>query len=411
MINYFKDMGDAIINTNLKSLLENKSFMMILLGQGISNIGDAFQFIASTTMLVKVTGSGLSAIIGIILSQLPSLLLSPFAGYLGDRFKAKYVCVIMDIVRGGIALLFIGHSSSEKLYLLLFLLSMLDIVYNPAKRKLIICVVKERELLFTNSLMMGVSGIAFLIGPILAGFAVVNLGADIAFYVNCFSYVLSAALILIVKSKNIHDYTGRVKSNKFGGVLSDIKGGIKYFFSVPEIKNLIILSTVICSTGASINIAFFPFVFDTLKITEKQWGLMISVFNGTNFLAMFLAFVLNKKINKRMDVYIIISVITISWIWFFYSITKNLNFILALQFFEGTILAFCSILIGTKLQSSINKNYMARVMSIGDVINNAGRIMGVFLAYLLLGSFAESSVFLLNSILLFSFVFYKVLKY
>jgi hypothetical protein len=258
---------------------------------------------------------------------------------------------------------------------------------------------------------MGISGVGFLIGPVAAGFAVVKLGTDIAFYVNSFSYVLSAVLIFLIKNRNIHDNTNRLKMNKFGGVVSDIKSGFKYFISTPQIKNLIILSTVICSTGASINIAFFPFVFDTLKITEKQWGLMISVFNGTNFLAMFLAFLLNKKINKRMEIYIIISVITISWIWFFYSITEKLNFILMLQFFEGTILAFCSILIGTKIQSLINKNYMARVMSIGDVINNTGRIIGVFLAYLLLGRFAESSVFLLNSILLFLFVLYKVLRF
>jgi MFS family permease len=405
-------MGDAlIINTNLNTLFKNRSFILILLGHGISNLGDAFQFIAATTMLVKVTGSGLSAIIGIILSQLPSLLLSPFAGYLGDRFKAKYVCVVIDVLRSGTALLFIGNNSSEKLYSLLFLLSMMDIIYNPAKRKLIICVVRESDLLFTNSLIMGISGVGFLIGPVAAGFAVVKLGTDIAFYVNSFSYVLSAVLIFLIKNRNIHDNTNRLKMNKFGGVVSDIKSGFKYFISTPQIKNLIILSTVICSTGASINIAFFPFVFDTLKITEKQWGLMISVFNGTNFLAMFLAFLLNKKINKRMEIYIIISVITISWIWFFYSITEKLNFILMLQFFEGTILAFCSILIGTKIQSLINKNYMARVMSIGDVINNTGRIIGVFLAYLLLGRFAESSVFLLNSILLFLFVLYKVLRF
>jgi len=385
---------------------------MILLGQGVSNIGDAFQFIASTTMLVKVTGSGLSAIIGIILSQLPSFLLSPFAGYLGDKLKAKYLCVIMDIFKSFVVLMFVGNNSSEKLYSLLFVLSIVDIIYSPAKRKLIICVVKEKELLFTNSLITGVSGLAFLIGPVVAGLAVMKFGTDIAFFVNCFLHILSAALLLLIKSKSIHDsnVSKHTKKNKVGGVIADIKGGVKYFKSVPEIKNLLVLSTVICSTGASINIAFFPFAFDTLRITERQWGLMISIFNGTNFLAMILAFLLNSKINKRMDIYIIISAIAISWIWFFYSITEKLYTILMLQFFEGTILAFCSILIGTRLQSVINKNYMARVMSIGDVINNAGRVIGVSLAYIMLGSYAESSVFLLNSILLFLFVFCKVIR-
>ena len=400
------------VESNFKSLIKNKSFVMILLGQGFSNIGDAFQFIASTTMLVKVTGSGLSAIIGIILSQLPSFLLSPFAGYLGDRFRAKNLCVIMDLLKSFVVLLFIGNNSSEKLYFLLFVLSIVDIVYSPAKRKLIICIVREKELLFTNSLITGVSGLAFLIGPVIAGWAVMKFSTDIAFFANCFLHILSTVLLLFIKSKNIHDSNAskNIKINKFDGVIADIKGGFKYFKSVPEIKNLLILSTVICSTGASINIAFFPFAFDTLRITEKQWGLMISIFNGTNFLAMLLAFVLNKKINKRMNIYIIISAIAISWIWFFYSITEKLNIILMLQFFEGTILAFCSILIGTRLQSVIKKSYMARVMSIGDIINNAGRIIGVSLAYILLGSYAESSVFLLNSILLFLFVFYKVIK-
>ncbi|MDP4181883.1 MAG: MFS transporter [Bacillota bacterium] len=399
------------MNTQLKSLLKNRSFIMILTGQGISNLGDAFQFIAATTMLVKLTGSGLSAILGIIVSQIPSLILSPFAGYLGDRLKIKYVCVIIDFIRSIITLFFIGAHSPLKFYTLMFAISMLDIIYNPAKRKLITCIVSESELLMTNSLLTGVSGIAFLIGPACAGIAVVKFGADIAFYINSFTYIFSAFILFILKSRNLNVNSNN-KKDKSGnsGVINEIKKGFKYFKSVPEIKDIIIISTVICSTASAINIAFFPFVFDTLRISNKEWGIMISVFNGTNFLAMLLSFLFSKNLNKKMNLYIIISVILTSWIWFFYSIVNELHIILALQFFEGTILAFCGILLGTRLQSLTNKTYLARVMSIGDIISNTGRIMGVALAYLMLGYFSESSVFLLNSALLFAFIFYKIVK-
>ncbi len=396
-------------NEQLKKLLKDKSFLLFLSGQGISNFGDAFHFIAITILLVKLAGSGLSAILGMICSQAPSLILSPFAGYLGDRFNEKNLCIVMDLLRGFVAIMFVGNYNTFEVYALILLLSMLDIVYAPARKKIVVNIIRERELLMGNSLLMGISGAAFMVGPFLASIIIGIWGSDIAFFINSMSFVFSALTVLFVRMKAYGAAVLRAAREPLRNALEDIKDGFKYFRSAQAIKEFIILSAVAGTAAASVNIAFYPFAFDTLRVTDKGWGLMMSVFYGTNLLAMFISIFFNKKINKGMMPFIYTSLIIICIVWFYYGMTEDLYTVLLLQFIEGTILAFSSILFGTKLQSIVNKAYMARVMSIGDIIGNIFRMAGIGTTCFMLAFVQEKFVFFMNSAFLLIFIVYKML--
>jgi MFS family permease len=379
-----------------------------MLGQGGSNFGDAFHFIATTILLVKLTGSGLSAIFGIICSQVPSLILSPFAGYLGDRFNEKNLCMAIDLIRGFVVIMFVGNYNTLEVYVLILVLSVCDIVYSPARKKIIVNIINEKELLIGNSLLMGISGVAYLIGPFLASILIGMWGPDIAFFINSISFLFSALTVLFIRISVIRP-SAQVKGRTAAqNVFADIKAGLSYYKRSVQIKEFVVLCSFIGAVAASMNIVFYPYAFDVLRVTDRGWGLMMSVFYGTNLFAMFISIFLNKIINKNMMPFIFGTLLLTSLIWFYYGITSDLYVVLVLQFVEGTFLAFSGILLGTKLQTIINKDYMARVMSIGDIIGNIYKLIGVGATCLILTVVTEKQVFFMNSVLLFGFMVYKL---
>jgi MFS family permease len=311
-------------NNHLKNLLKKKSFMLFLTGQGVSNFGDAFQFIATTVLLVELTGSGLSAVLGIICSQVPSLFLSPFAGYLGDRFNEKNLCIAMDLLRGFVVIMFVGNYNTVQVYTLMLLLSMTDIVYGPARKKIIVNIIKEKELLMGNSLLMGISGFAYMIGPLLASILIGIWGPDIAFFINSLSFLFSALTILFVRMGASSGFTGSYSVRKtLSSIMLDIKDGFKYYKGVREIREFVMLGVIMGTAASSVNIAFFPYAFDTLRVTDAGWGLMMSIFYGTNLLAMFISIILNKRIAGGMKSFIYVSMLIASIIWFYYGMVKT----------------------------------------------------------------------------------------
>lgn len=395
---------------HIKTLLGNRSFVLFMLGQGISNFGDAFHFIATTILLVNLTGSGQSAIFGIIFSQVPSLILSPFAGYLGDRFNEKNLCIAVDLLRGFVVIMFVGNYDTLEVYILIIILSLSDIIYSPARKKIIVNIMNEKELLIGNSLLMGISGVAYLIGPFLSSILIGLWGPDIAFFINSLSFLFSAGTVLFIRTGS-HGLDAPAKGRiAFQSMFKGIKDGISYFNGSGSIKEYMILCAFIGAVGASVNIVFFPYAFDVLRVTDKGWGLMMSVFYGTNLLAMFISIFLNRLLNKGMMPFVFVSLIMTSIIWFNYGIVDNLYIVLLLQFIEGTLLAFSGILLGTKLQTIIEKAYMARAMSIGDIIGNVFRIISVGTTCLMLAVVSEKQIFYMNSIVLFAFISYKMLK-
>ena len=49
----------------------------------------------------------------------------------------------------------------------------------------------------------------------------------------------------------------------------------------------------------SVNLAFYPFAFDMLRVTAKGWGMMITAYYGASLLAMFIAGQMDVRSERR----------------------------------------------------------------------------------------------------------------
>ncbi|MDP4093874.1 MAG: MFS transporter, partial [Bacillota bacterium] len=305
---------------NKTGFIRNLPFMQLLTGEIVSAVGDTFQFVAITVLLYNLTGSGLSAAFGVICTPMTSILLSPFAGSLGDKFSEKYMLVFLDLFRAFLVTFLIGSSNTFEIYLILILLAALGTLYGPPYKKIMVHILDKKNIVAGNSIFTGVSGVVYIIGPLAASALMNRYGLDTAFYINSFSFVFSALMILFIKfdKKQITSVRKNYRPNY--NLFNGIKEGFKYCRKDRQIKHLILIGTIISLGTASVNIAFYPYVFNILKVSSEEWGIMISVFYGTNLISMFLAVLFEKFFKGRIMTIVYLLFSATSVVWFMYAL-------------------------------------------------------------------------------------------
>jgi MFS family permease len=189
-----------------RSLLRNRNFSALWLGQLVSVFGDRLHEIALLVLVGSLSGNDLSQI-GVLIATigLPSLLFGLFAGALADRWNRQRVMIIADLARVPlvIAIPILARSDMLWVYIITFLLTTVSLFFRPAKDGIIPTIVPEQGLLVANSLSSSTDTAMDVLGYPLAGalvggllsFATGSYGVDLAFYIDAGTYLFSALMI------------------------------------------------------------------------------------------------------------------------------------------------------------------------------------------------------------------------
>ncbi len=80
-------------------VVEVRNFRLFWIGQGTSLIGDYFNFIALPWLVLQLTGSAFALGTVLALEGIPRALFMLLGGAITDRFSARAIMLISDIVR------------------------------------------------------------------------------------------------------------------------------------------------------------------------------------------------------------------------------------------------------------------------------------------------------------------------
>ncbi len=387
--------------SNLTGIKNNKPFLLFLVSQIISCFGNAFHFIAITALLIKITGFGASAGFIVICTPISSLLFSPLAGGLGDRFDEKYFLALINLLKALVVLTFLLSRNIKVIYILMLVLASLDVIDNPAEKKIITRLLSSKDIIIGNSILMGITGFAFIIGPVVCGIIIELCGPGIIFIINSVLYFSSAVILLLIKNKKAIFNGVKTQVGSSNNIFDDIKEGVKYFRHRASVKKIIFINTVTSLLIASVNAAFYSFAFDILGISSGTWGIMMSLFYGTNLVSMFVSIYFNVSIQKMGLLFIYMTLAIVSGVWLCYSLSIGLFFVFLLQFVEGLLLTLVTIFLNTKLQLVTGSEFLGRVVGINDILNNVGKLVSVGVTYIILQHYSAGFVFVLNCICLF----------
>ncbi len=232
--------------------LRNRDFRLLFGGETLSVLGDQFHFVALAWLTLQITGSGLALGTVLMTAAVPRAVLMLLGGALSDRFSPRSLMLSSNAVRAVVmaiiaALVLTGNAQLWQLYLLAAIFGIVDALFYPAISTITPMLVAERRLPAANALMQGSQQLSGLVGPALAGLLVAAVQTGPAFAIDAFSFTVAALALVLIRGgrRAATADVGRPAES----VLQTIGSGLRYAWSDPAIRTLVILI-------AAINFAF-----------------------------------------------------------------------------------------------------------------------------------------------------------
>lgn len=191
------------------SSLRVRNYRLFFSGQVVSNIGTWMQRIAQDWLVFELSGNSPLALgIAVALQFAPTLLLSLWAGVLADRVDKRRLCVL---VQSGIAMQALvlglldvsGVLTLWQVYLLCTALGVLTAVDVPARQSFVAEMVGPGQIAAAVALNSSVFTMARIVGPALAGFAIIWAGTGWMFIANAVSTLAVIAGLLLMNKDQL----------------------------------------------------------------------------------------------------------------------------------------------------------------------------------------------------------------
>ncbi len=373
--------------------INKKNFYLYALGRLVSIIGSGIQMIAIPLFILDLTGSGTIMGTFVLVSNLPRLIFGPFAGVLGDRFDRKKIMVMMDFARGAIILLLAVMTRMDALQisgLLIaqFIISTMDITFDPATQAMLGDIVHNNDLNKANSIIQGINSFSFIVGPAMGGILYGLFGIEVVFLINGISFVLSALSEMFI---SYHQTTERGKVS-IKSTLIDIKEGFMYLKNMKGLLLLLIFAMLSNFLMASMFSVLFPFFArEVVGFSGQQFGFMETswvsgILIGNIILGVFLTkrkatSLFKTGIIAESFLFLLFSIITYPFAVSFFGGSSWLYFsVIAVLFaFTGIFNALVNTPMLTLFQKKVSSAYRSRVFSVIAVLTQLIVPVGAFL--------------------------------
>lgn len=283
------------------SLLKKKSFILLMTAKLVSLIGTQMQDFAVSLYVLKITGSALKFSSVLIVASIPSIVLGPFAGVLVDWFDRKKIIIYLDMAAGVIVGVYAaiykinGRLTLGSIYILVILLALISLFYNPAISTMIPSILKKDELLDGNGTNSVVTNAGNLAAPALAGVLLSFYGLFYILILNSVSFILSSICEMFI---SITKTSNRPDKIKFKSFVNDFTQGIKFVKSKKIIFNIIIMAVFInLFFNPVLNMGITYISKQVLKVSDFQYGNLESIFMVSMIVAPFACSLIAKRIR------------------------------------------------------------------------------------------------------------------
>ncbi len=179
----------------------NGNFVLLWVGQFVSQVGDRLAMVAFPWLIYQRTGSAMSTGVILALYTLPYIFVGPFAGVVIDRADKRRLLIASDVVRAGLVVL-VPLAASWNLtavYGLALLVASVNVFFDPCKLALLPDVVEERQLLRANSVLATGETLTEVVGYATAGFALAWVSTATAFRIDAATFLVSAVAFILMR--------------------------------------------------------------------------------------------------------------------------------------------------------------------------------------------------------------------
>ena len=278
-----------------------KTFMFLWFGQTISIFGSALTGFALGVWVFQRTESATSYALLMFFATFPSLLASPIAGALVDRWDRRRIMLLSDtgsgLCTGFLALLiWRQHVEIWQLFVILAISSLFRAFQMPALNASIAQLVPKHHLGRASGMSQMGPAISQTLSPLLAGVMIVTLGLMGVLWVNIGTFLIAIFILLIIRIPRLQadaskptDTTEKAESDS---LWQETFRGWRYIKERPGLLGLLVLfaatnvamGAVAVLLGPLVMSFASPTVFGTVvsvaTVGAVLGGLVISIWGG-----------------------------------------------------------------------------------------------------------------------------------
>ncbi len=260
---------------NQQSFKNQSTFLIVWLGQFVSIIGSGLTGFALGVTLFQQTGKTTDFILITAFTLVPSILLSPLAGIVIDRYNRRTIMLFADMVAGLSTLLIIALITSNQLEIWhIYLVTVMNASANtfqfPAYAALIAQVVPKGYLSRANGLVSLGESISGIGAPLVAGFVVVTFGLGAVLLIDVVTFLFAVSTLLFIRVPDVES-TEKEKLEPMS-MLRGVKTGWSFIIQRQGLRALL-LFTVVLGIIAAPELLLTPLVLSFA--TEAELGLVL----------------------------------------------------------------------------------------------------------------------------------------
>lgn len=395
-----------------------KNLGLFIIGKLISVFGSAIYTFAIGLYVLKQTGSGFSFALTLFVGLIPTIIFSPVAGYMSDRFDKKKIVVFMDFANGMMFLiLFVLTLKFElnqpMIYISTFMTTVFTtffgIAFEAAKPNL----VADEKLMSINSLSKVIDSTALILAPVLGGLIFAFTDIKTFILINAVCFIFSAGIETMINFN--YNIKSTAEINDDGGFVEDIKDGLTYIRKSSEIVkmiNVLVILNFFISFSVTVPLPYI--INNLLNLSSNQYGIIQGAFP----VGMILGAVVVGKIIEKIDYMklLIFSSITLSvaiallglpLILADASSLAYMIYYISIMVIFGIAISFIDVPILWLMQKSIPDNLRGKVLSISMSIVKLIAPLGLVISGMIINSvpvyimtFAGGGILMLSNLMI-----------
>lgn len=395
-----------------------KNLGLFIIGKLISVFGSAIYTFAIGLYVLKQTGSGFSFALTLFVGLIPTIIFSPVAGYMSDRFDKKKIVVSMDFANGMMFLILFMLTlkfelNQPMIYISTFMTTVFTtffgISFEAAKPNL----VADEKLMSINSLSKVIDSTALILAPVLGGLIFAFTDIKTFILINAVCFIFSAVIETMIDFN--YNIKSTVEINDDGGFVEDIKDGLTYIRKSSEIVkmiNVLVILNFFISFSVTVPLPYI--INNLLNLSSNQYGIIQGAFP----VGMILGAVAVGKIIEKIDYMklLIFSSITLSvaiallglpLVLADASSLAYMIYYISIMVIFGIAISFIDVPILWLMQKSIPDNLRGKVLSISMSIVKLIAPLGLVISGMIINSvpvyimtFAGGGILMLSNLMI-----------
>ncbi len=229
--------------------LKIRNYRLFFGGQVISNVGTWMQRIAQDWLVFELSGYDPVALgVAVALQFMPTLLLSLWAGVLADRVDKRKLLIG---IQAGVAvqalalglLVLSGAAQLWQVYALAFVLGTLSALEVPTRQSFVSEMVGLDQAANAVALNSSIFNLARIVGPAIAGFAIVLVGTGWLFVANAVTTIAVIAGLALMNPAELYRAPAVARAK------GQLREGLRYVRSRPDLMTIMVLVFFVSTFG------------------------------------------------------------------------------------------------------------------------------------------------------------------